>query len=203
MGEKVRGCMSSPFSPDWVVFWTALAALGSIGAVIVATTSIYLSSQLLRAQLEPKVIVYTRPDVDRQSILMIRIENIGRDIARDVSFVSSRPIPDRAWGLDPEKALIAAEMQEGPLITGIPSLGPGDYRDISWGQFGGLAKALNGKPIVLDYSYRFGSRKLIGQTRLEVDSYRGTNGAGSVASAVAHHLETIAKAISALASKGR
>ena len=51
--------------------------------------------------------------------------HIGRDVATDVSFSLSRPIPERAFGLSERDAPQAEEMKKGPLIDGIPIFGPG------------------------------------------------------------------------------
>ena len=46
-----------------------------------------------------------------------------------------------------EKAEVAKPMTSGPLIKGIPSLGPNSSRVLVWGQYGGLVKSLS-NPIV-------------------------------------------------------
>ncbi len=83
------------FSSESVPLWTAIAALSASLSAVVAIISTYYAVRLLQAQGEPKVIVFVRHDFDRPSILTIVIENIGRDIARDVKFVASKPIPAR------------------------------------------------------------------------------------------------------------
>ena len=72
------------FSSDSVPLWTAVAALATSLSAAIAIISTYYAVRLLRSQGEPKVIVFVRHDFDRPSILTIVIENIGRDIARDV-----------------------------------------------------------------------------------------------------------------------
>jgi len=83
-------------------------------------------------------VVYTCIDPDRQTISLIRIANIGRDVATDITFTASRPVPAKAFGLSPSETQPAEVMKDGPLNDGIPVLGPGDMRDVTWGQFAGL-----------------------------------------------------------------
>ena len=39
-------------------------------------------------------------------------------------------------------------MSEGPLMNGIPALGPGECRKIDWGQYGGLKEAIGDSKII-------------------------------------------------------
>ena len=96
--------------PDTMPLWTALAALATVSAAVVAAVYTYFTARLLCAQLEPNVIVFVRHDVDRPSVLDIRIENIGRDVAHDVRFQASRPTPSRAFGVAEESAGPVAHM---------------------------------------------------------------------------------------------
>jgi len=161
-----------PYVPtDAVAFWTAVAAIASTVAVIVTAFSTYFVWQTLQSQNDPKVIVYVKHDANRPSLLVIVIENIGRDIAEDVKFTTSRQIPSEAWGVaspttGPEKI-----MEDTAFIHGIPALGPGDPRVYTWGQYGGLSAALGENPVVVEYTYRRGSRKFTGRSCLEVKSF--------------------------------
>jgi hypothetical protein len=124
---------------DWSSAWAAIAALATTSAVVVAAFSAYFSWRSFRALGEPKVIVYIKRDPNRPTLLCLVIENIGRDIAENVVFTTSRPIPSKAFGI-PGGA--AETMRAGPLVNGIPALGPGAPREIAWGQFDGLSAAL-------------------------------------------------------------
>jgi hypothetical protein len=132
---------------------------------------------MLRSQGEPKVIAFVQHDLDRPTILTVVVQNIGRDIAHDVRFESSRPVPSKAFGMEPPATPHTLFMTNGFLVDGIPALGPGDSRTTTWGQFAALHAALGGEPIRLTYTYRHGRRKLEGQSMLEVESYRGTDAA--------------------------
>lgn len=80
--------------------------------------------------------------------------------------------PARAFGLSETEAPPTQTMSEGPLVEGIPALGPGDSRVITWGQLGGLRKAIGHDVVVVDYSYRHGRRTLRGQGKLDCRSFK-------------------------------
>lgn len=183
------------FSAEHVPFWTAVAALAAAATALVTAAYTYFTLRLVRAQAEPKVIVYVRHDLDRPSILSIIIENIGRDIAHDVRFVPSRPIPARAFGIELPPEPTAEVMTDGALVHGIPSLGPGDSRVVTWGQYGGLSAALKGAPIALQFSYRHGRRTLKGEAKLEVQSYRNTDASEGPILASARALKSLSEAM--------
>jgi hypothetical protein len=180
------------FTLETIPFWTAIAAVAAGFSALMAAIYTSLTFRLVRLQGDPKVIVYVKHDLERTTILMIVIENIGRDIAYDVTFNSSKPIPSKAFGITIDDAHPAEIMRDGPLIDGIPVLGPGDSREITWGQLGGLTKALGDSPIVLDYTYRSGNRLIEGQSKLEVKSYIGTDASEKPSVIVAKSLKEIA-----------
>lgn len=188
------------FGSGMVPLWTAVAAAAASLSAVAAAIYTMLTYRLVASQGEPRVVAYVMSDPDRQTILMIRIQNIGRDVATDVSFKASRAIPSNAFGLSTVSAEDAEVMKEGPLIDGIGALGPGDSRDITWGQYGGLMKAVGKEPIELEIAYRHGRRRLSGQARLEIASYTGTDDAQKPAESVARDLEKMAKAAETIAS---
>jgi hypothetical protein len=110
---------------------------------------------------EPKIVAYATHDPERQRIITIRVKNIGNDVARGIVFTASRPI-QQAFGLSEGDAEPPETMTHGPLIDGIPLLAPGESRDITWGQFGGLMKAVGREPIHLTFTNQHGRRELIG-----------------------------------------
>lgn len=178
--------------------WTALAAVAATASTAVAAAYTYLTHRLVRLNTDPKVLVYTVNDRERPGILMIVIENIGRDIAEGVRFTTDRPVPSRAFGMTIEEAQPSELMRSGPLIDGIPALGPGDTRRITWGQFGGLRKALGGKPIRITVEYRRGRHRFSSSSVLEVDSYEGTDASRTVLEEIASNLNTIGQRLQVL-----
>jgi hypothetical protein len=188
------------FGNEMVPFWTAVAAAAAATSAVAAAIYTFLTYRLVAAQAEPRVVAFVMSDPDRQTMLLIRIQNIGRDVALDVSFKSSRPIPAHAWGLalDPPPPP-AAVMKEGPLVEGIAALGPGDSRDITWGQYGGLLQAVGRTPIEIEISYKHGGRTLRGRGRLEIASYTGTDDSQRPPEVIARQLKEIAKAAESIA----
>lgn len=156
--------------------WTAVAAVAAVFAVVVSTITTYLTLVALRSEGEPRVIAFVRYDPNTPTFLFIILRNVGHDIAQDVRFVSSRPIPAMAFGLN-ALSTPPTTITDGPLVNGIPSFGPGESRTILWGQYAGITAALGGEPITLTYSYRYRGRTLRGVSTLEVESYRSTDGA--------------------------
>ena len=136
--------------------------------------------------------------------MQIVIENIGRGPANDVTFKSSRPIPAKAWGVSPGDATEATTMTDGPLITGIPSLGPGDARKIAWGQYHGLKAALGDDVIELVCRYKGRGRRIHKTlSKLDVRSFAATDAVSSDAAKISAALERIAKAAETFASRTR
>jgi hypothetical protein len=178
------------------ITWTAIGAAAALVSAAFAAVYTYLTYRLVRTQGEPNVVVYVRHDDARRSIIQIVVENIGRGLASDIRFKPSRPIPSRAFGIAFEDAQGGDPMTEGPLVDGIRALGPGDSRKITWGQFGGLLKALGHGAIELECTYKHGNRE-IGPTMflLDVKSFNATDATESEAARVIHQLERIAKAI--------
>ncbi len=119
------------FTQETIPFWTAIAAVAASGSVVMAAIYTRLTFRLVRLQAEPKVIVYVKHDLERPTILVIIIENIGRDIAYDITFKASKAIPTKAYGITVDEARPVGIMNDGPLIEGIPALGPGDFREIT------------------------------------------------------------------------
>lgn len=137
------------------VHWSAIGAFwASIAAAIVAVSATLINYLFFRSQVDPHVIVYATADEKRPSIIALVIENVGKSMAKDVTFKFSRSFPKNAFGIEKAKAAQPEQMNEGPLITGIPSLGPGSKRVITWGQFGGLHKALGDKPVDITVDFK-------------------------------------------------
>jgi len=179
---------------DQVPFWTAVAALAASATALVTIVYTYFTARLVQAQSEPKVIVYVRHDFDRPSILLLVVENIGRDIAKSVTFRSSRPIPVEAFGIAEPRGP-SMTMTKGPFVHGIPSLAPGDTRVITWGQYGGLSAVIGDTPIELTFTYRQGSRTLSGAASLEVSSFGNTDASTPPKLASARALQEISESV--------
>lgn len=139
---------------------------------------------------------------------MLVIENIGRGLAKDVTFTFSEPLPEKAFGI--ENAPMPKTMSYGPLVTGIPSLGPGSKRVLTWGQYGGLEKGLEDRVVEVTAIYRSDHRYLIGSKKhktispLDIKSFEGTDASDkNWAKKSAEHLEKIAKTLDHATSGSR
>ncbi len=181
-------------------FWTAIAAAAASLSALFAALYTWLTLRLVRAQGEPSVVVYVRHDDSRPTILQIVIENVGRGLATELSFKSSRPIPRTAWGLFEAQTKPVEPMTAGPLIDGIHSLGPGDSRRIAWGQYYGLKKALGDQPLVLTCDYRHATRKMRPVVAiLDVNSFAETDAVGSEGLRAIKELARMADAVEQIA----
>ncbi|TLD43573.1 MAG: hypothetical protein JETT_0004 [Candidatus Jettenia ecosi] len=151
----------------------------SLVALVIAFTSTIINYLLLRLHRDPEVIVYAASDHRRPSIINLVIENIGKGLAFDVKFETNRSIPQRAFGF--ENAPNPKPMDNGPLIIGIPSLGVGEKRIITWGQFGGLNKGLGDDVLDITATYRscpmlrFTKQKHKTKSRIDIKSFKGTD----------------------------
>jgi hypothetical protein len=126
----------------------------SIFMALIAVATAIVTYAVFRSATDPAVIVYAQPDLQRQSIINLIVENIGRGAAHEVFFKSSRPLPQKAFSIPiPEE--MPDLMQSGPIANGIPFLAPGQRLLISWGQYGGLYKYLGNDPIRIEaFCYR-------------------------------------------------
>lgn len=181
------------------MFWVTLAA--ALGAVVSAGVGFLL----YRANVDPHVIVYATVDRKRPSLILLVIENIGRGVARNVSFESDRPVPWRAFGIEKPDRPVQA-MEGGPLITGIPSLAPGGQRVLAWGQYGGLLAGLGERAIHVTATYEPDSSHFLSATPfitdsvLEIKSFEFTDAAEDPQKASADQLKKIADALSQIGS---
>lgn len=123
--------------------------------VLVTLTIAWVAWRTFKSQTRPKIIVYTHHDYLRAGYLKIRIHNIGKDVAKDISFKMEPMIPD----------------VKGPLLSKLPSLAPGEYRDSGWGMVFNLKEKTSGATYKVKYEYRHGRKTLHGEDIIETDSY--------------------------------
>ena len=128
---------------DWTqigMFWVTVALTATTIGYVAVT---YL---MLRAQHDPRVIVYTRSDKARPQLIMIVIENIGKSVAKDVHFTLSEPLQILKGG-------DWRPLDSGPLIAGIPALAPGESRMFLWGPFLGLWPVIGTRAFTVTAAY--------------------------------------------------
>lgn len=178
-----------------------------VAGLVVATIAAFAAYLLFRISSDPHVIVYVKHDRDRPTLLLLVIENIGRGVAYGVRFELSRRIPRFARGIAPTgKRKELEEMMEGPLISGVSALAPGEQRVITWGQYGGLRDALGRNPVQVRALFEGGWPIRTGhqvESVLEVTSFEHTDAAESPAQAQAKQLERIARSAEALSNTVR
>lgn len=149
---------------------------------VIALASAVVTYAVFRSATDPVVIVYAEPDLQRPSIVNLFIENIGRGAAHTITFRTSRPLPHRAFGIEPPEAMPHA-MTSGAIVDGLPFLAPGQRISITWGQYGGLTKYMADKAIRVDtFCYRgprkgLFAKKLKAASNLDVRMFRGSESA--------------------------
>ena len=183
---------------NWSAWVTAVAT------IVLATLTyryVKLTRKILATQSEPCVILTVVPDDDRATVLQLVARNVGTGLAHDIRFEFSHPLPAKAFGLTKSDARKVTEMKDGPLIDGIPALGPGECRKIDWGQYGGLVAALGNSPIVATCKFKKDGKEMRPtQCPLDVASFVGTVAVESPAAKAVKELGEISKGIQALAS---
>lgn len=160
--------------------------------------------RISQASLLPEVIIYSMSDESRPTIILLIVENIGRGVARNVTFAFPADMPHRAWGVTESTARKQPEpMRNGPLVTGIPFLPPGGKRKLSWGQYGGLKSALGKRQINITASFQDIRGKPLPpiESIVEVESFAFTDAVDpDGARQAARHLEKIARDIGHITS---
>lgn len=182
-------------------------------AMLVATIMLVLASMggftinyyLLRSHVDPEVVVYTAHDDRRPSILIIVIENVGATPAFDVRFKFPREI-EREAANNPAKMIddIWRPMRDGPLVDGIPLLGPGGRRVLTWGSFIALRETFVDAPVRMSATYQ--SRRSFpwdptehtSNSVLEIRSFLATDASEPPELRGAKALEALSKNISAM-----
>ena len=128
--------------PGDVAFWL------SIAATLIAAFAALVGYAVYRQQADPDVIVYAEADVERQTMINLVAENIGNAPAKNdlpsTSQSNCRLRPGVCRSTPPGEP---DTMTEGPLVRGIPFLPPGGRRVVTWGQYGGLRKALGDRAV--------------------------------------------------------
>lgn len=176
------------------MFWA------TVGLVATSFFTMMISYFLMRSQVDPYVIVYSKHDDKRPTLFLIVIENIGAGVAYDVKFQLSRSIPSKAFRMESKGDATSFDtMISGPLISGIPLLAPGEKRVVTWGQYGGLRDALGESSVQVTSCFqsrhRFLWRKKVHsvESLLEVYSFAETDASKSSESRQLQELERMAK----------
>jgi hypothetical protein len=166
-------------------------------AVLIAGTSAITTYYTFRSQVDPLVIVYLAPDEKHTDVIRLVIENIGKGLARNVSFELSEPLVDRV--IDGPGNPKPQPMKSGPFIDGIPALGPGTKRTWMWGEYEGLRREMGDRTVFVrvrctgDRVGVFSPAEFEEVYPIELRSFEGTDTAGTNwEQKSAHQLERIA-----------
>ncbi|MCG3843322.1 hypothetical protein I3249_11090 [Psychrobacter sp. Ps1] len=130
----------------------------SVFMALIATASTIITYAVYRSSTDPEVIVYADTDKKRPSVIILIIENIGKGPAENISFKTSRELPEKAFGIKEPDDMPKA-MSSGPITTGIPYLAPSQKIIITWGQYGGLKKYIGRDNIVVKAQYKRANSK--------------------------------------------
>jgi len=188
--EFLRSIITALDWSDWVT------SIATVVLAILTFVYVWLTSRILSSQSDPCIILTVVHDEDRPSILQLVAKNVGTGLAHDIHFSFSHPLPARAFGITKQTETKAEKMTEGPLINGIPALGPGECRKIDWGQYGGLKKALGGSNITATCYFKKNTKEMKPVIcPLDVESFSRTVAAESAASKTAKELEKISKSL--------
>lgn len=153
------------------MFWVTVVL---VLVTMLATAYNYL---LFRGTIDPNVIVYAALQEEQPSLILLVIENIGKGVAKNVKFRLSKPLL-KTFGISDAEVEAGTPVTSGPLITGIPSLAPGQRREIIWGQYGGIRRTLGaGEVLSITATYEAYAvgpvqpREFVTESLAEVDSF--------------------------------
>ena len=187
-----------------------LTLVVTVVLALAAIASSAVTYWALRRNVDPSVVVYADEHPTQATLIVIVIENVGAGVAYDVRFELEDELPIKAWGLTEEKAKEPEIMNGGPLVSGIPALGPGSKRVINWGQFGGLKKALGTRAVGVNVSFEARHRLFWDSDRmstscfLESASFEGTTAAPTKGSAlIAGEIKRVGASIDKLSQELR
>lgn len=121
-------------------------------SLVIALLSVIVAYMVYYDNSTADVIIYAQVDRKRPTFINLVIHNIGKGIARDIKFICPDGIPKAAYGIsglnEPLKVY-----ESGALFNGLTILFPDEKLIYSWGQFGGLKEALDGKPLEIEVTF--------------------------------------------------
>lgn len=164
--------------------WTTIAAFwATVGVALVTVIATAINYYMLRSQVDPEVIVFADSDKTRPGLIVLRIVNIGRGLAKNVRFKFSKSLV-QVFGSSPENADVR-KIDRGPFVDGISSLGPGAERTVIWGQFWGLWHVYGERTITVTVIFEsdpigiFGPETYIRTCHLDIKSFALTDASDS------------------------
>lgn len=175
---------------DWI---TTIATV-----VLAGLTFLYvrLTKRLVEALSDPCVTIQVAAKEDSARQIQLVVQNSGNGIAYDINFGFSRPLPFKSKQEARNGESLSNAMASGPLIVGIPALGPGERRKIRWGDIGFLSEAIGDEPIIATCKFRKNNKDMTPITcPLEVNSLFGTTIKRSPTYQLSRDIEKISRKI--------
>lgn len=174
------------------------SVISSIGLLIATIVLVYYTKVLAieakktrEQQTAPNVIIYAAHDNDRPTIILLVIKNIGHGLAKNIRFEMSKQI-NTAFGIN-KASIKKIAIDSGPLITGIPALGPGESRVLNWGQPAGLQDEIGSS--IVDITCIFESANGVEMPRnicgVDIESFKNCAGHSSIELRAVNALEGI------------
>lgn len=152
------------------------------------------------------VVVYAQIDKRRQTVINLIIHNIGKGIAKDIKFICPNGIPKQAYGISGLSESLKL-YDSGAFINGLPILFPDEKLVYSWGQYGGLKEALNGKPLEVEITFfsrtnlQIFKRKIKNKVVIDPTAFEGVDiSESSFERDIKASLKDIAKSLKSMAS---
>ncbi|MBJ8444379.1 MULTISPECIES: hypothetical protein [Acinetobacter] len=147
------------------------------------------------------VVVYAQIDQRRQTIINLVIHNIGKGVAKDIQFICPQGIPKQAYGISGLSKPLKL-YDSGAFINGLPILFPDEKLVYSWGQYGALKEALNGKPLEVEITFfsrtnfQVIRRKIKNKVVIDPTAFEGVDiSESNFEREVKHSLKEIAKSL--------
>ena len=175
-------------------------------SLVIALLSLIVAYMIYYHNSTGDVVVYAQVDRKRPTVINLVIHNIGKGIARDIKFVCLNGIPKAANGISGLKEPLKI-YETGALVNGLPMLFPDEKLVYSWGQFGGLKEALDGKPLEIEIiffshsSLQLTRRKIRNKLVIDVTAFEGVDISTTIfEQEVKKSLQAIAKSLEKMAT---
>jgi hypothetical protein len=159
-----------------------LNVVAAFAVVVFTAVSCFYNRQVARetvrlaaAQTQPFVTVFLRMHDVGGGLFELVIANLGKGAAYDIAFRLPEKFPAHNWGMTESEGTVGPPLNDGPLVRGIPVLGPEEERAFLWGQWGGIGKYLAGKPARVDcyFASHQGGEQKVATGVLEIESFAG------------------------------
>lgn len=126
---------------DNIITVANIGIFANIATAFATTGSLYVAIRLLEQNIEPDVIIYAHTDNRQPSIIFLCIENVGNQLAQNISFDTDKRVPQGAFGIEGLSSS-TSYFESSVFQKGMATLAPKDKRLYMWGQYGGLKDAL-------------------------------------------------------------